>query len=125
MVKKQRILLVDDEPHIVELVKFRLELSGYEVIAAHNGMEALEKAQNDRPDLILLDVMMPGMDGYEVATKLKENRHTRRIPIIMLTAKAEEEDIKEAIRVGAVDYIVKPFDPFAILKKISKILSKK
>lgn len=105
-----RILLIDDEPDISTIVKTSLEHEGYEVLTATNGEEGLSKARSWLPDLILLDVMMSGMNGYEVCAKLKEGLSTRFIPIIMLTAKGEVSDKIMGIRMGTDDYLVKPFD---------------
>lgn len=105
-----RILLIDDEPDISTIVKRSLEHEGYEVLTASNGEEGLQVAKSWLPDLILLDVMMEGMDGYEVCTRLKEGISTRFIPVIMLTAKGEVSDRITGIKAGTDDYLVKPFD---------------
>lgn len=118
----KKILLVDDEAELVEMIKMRLEASGYVVLTAYNGKQALEKVQ-EAPDLILLDILMPEMDGIEVAIKLKSSDKTKSIPIVMLTAKSQMEDLTKAADIGVTDYIVKPFDPQIMLKKIKNILS--
>lgn len=118
---KKKILIVDDEPHFITTVKDRLVMMGYEVATASNGKEAIEKVQGS-PDLILLDIHMPEMDGIEVASKLKNSDKTRSIPIIMVTAKSQMEDVTKATDAGAVDYIVKPFSPQVLLEKIRKVL---
>ncbi|MFH1847325.1 MAG: response regulator [Candidatus Omnitrophota bacterium] len=117
---KKKILIVDDELDLVEGVSLRLESAGYEVFKATNGLEALKKALEVKPDLILLDVMMPEVDGFETARKLKEDLKTKMIPIIMLTAKVEIEFAEIAMKAGAVDYIVKPFNPMTLLDKVRK-----
>ncbi len=119
---KKRILVVDDEPDIVTLVKSRLEANGYEVVSAYNGKDGLEKAEEAQPDMILLDLMMPIMDGYEAGQKLKENPKTKDIPIILFTAAAAEEVAKKgADTIEAIDYVVKPFDDAALLFLINRI----
>jgi len=120
--KKTRILVVDDEPDIVTLVKSRLEANGYEVVSAYNGKDGIEKAEEAQPDMILLDLMMPIMDGYEAGQKLKENPKTKEIPIILFTAAAAEEVAKKgAETIDAIDYVVKPFDDAALLFLINRI----
>jgi two-component system alkaline phosphatase synthesis response regulator PhoP len=105
-----KILLVDDEENIRKLVHYNLILDGYDVIMAVNGKEGLEKAIQEKPDLILLDIMMPEMDGLEVCSRLKKNPETRDIPIFMLSAKGQMQDLEDAYDVGADNYITKPFD---------------
>ena len=114
MEQKKSIMIVDDEYTISELVALTLEPE-YEVIKAESGKEALEKITLN-PDLIILDIMMPNMDGYQVCQALKMNKDTRSIPIIMLTAKHQIEDVQKAVEAGADEYITKPFEP-EILKK--------
>lgn len=121
MAKKQ-ILLVDDEPQLVDMVKMRLEANGYGVFVAYDGQEALEKARNEKPDLIILDLMLPKMDGYEVCGLLKKDSRYAKMPIIMFTAKAQEEDIKLGKEVGADAYITKPFEHQVLLSKIKELL---
>jgi DNA-binding response OmpR family regulator len=106
---KKRILVVDDEENIVELLKMDLKRFGYEVICAYHGEEAIEKALAQRPDLILLDIMMPGIDGLEVCRRIKMTPEIAQIPIIMLSARSEEADKVIGLGIGADDYITKPF----------------
>lgn len=115
----KKILLIDDEPYLVELMAVRLKSKGFESVTAVSGREGLEKAKREKPDLILLDILMPDMDGYQVLRCLREEEGTREIPVIMLTVKKWSEDIQRAIAGGAVDYIVKPFEPTILLKKIT------
>jgi len=123
---KTKILLVDDNTDIVEMIGIRLEANGYDVTAAFNGADAIAKAQSESPDLILLDISMPGLDGLEVGMRLKQNSSTKEIPIIMVTAKADREDILKAISdAGAVEYVIKPFRPELLLEKIAHVLEKK
>lgn len=121
---KSRILLVDDEPDIVETVSFMLQSRNYQVSVASGGKEGLEKAQNEHPDLLLLDIMMPDIDGYDVCMKLKGDEKTKDIPIIMLTAKGESEAVLKSHSLGADDYVVKPFSLPTLLSKLKKYLGK-
>ena len=104
-----RILVVDDEPHIRQILKFTLEKAAYQVFCAADGEEALEKMAEVKPSLILLDVMMPKMDGFEVCRKMRQDFALSQIPVIMLTAKGQEEDIVRGLNLGADDYVTKPF----------------
>ncbi|HAE86392.1 TPA: two-component system response regulator [Candidatus Marinimicrobia bacterium] len=113
-----KILVVDDEENIRKLVNYNLILDGYDVILAVDGKEGLEKAIQEKPDLILLDIMMPEMDGLEVCSRLKKNPETRDIPIFMLSAKGQMQDLEDAFDVGADNYITKPFD----VDKLSEII---
>jgi len=116
-----KILVVDDEANIRNLLSYNLKLDGHQVILAENGVEALKKIK-EKPDLVLLDVMMPEMDGLETCSKLKGNPDTRHIPVFMLTAKSQMADIEEAFRLGADDYLTKPFDPIDLNNRILKKL---
>ena len=113
-----KILVVDDETYIVELVKFNLEKEGYRVIVAHDGISALEMVKSDLPDLILLDIMLPRMDGLEVCRTLKQDLEYNSIPIIMLTAKGDEFDTVLGLEMGADDYIKKPFSPREMVARV-------
>jgi DNA-binding response OmpR family regulator len=121
---KKRILIVDDESDLIELVKLRLEANGYEVMVAGDGQSGLDKARAEKPDLIVLDVMLPKIDGYKVCRMLKFDEKYRHIPIIMFTARAQESDRKTGEQVGADAYITKPFDPAALLLKMNDLLNK-
>ncbi len=114
-----KILVVDDEAYIVELVKFNLEKEGYEVIVAHDGLKALDMVREELPDLIILDIMIPRMDGLEVCRLLKQDQVYKTIPIIMLTAKGEEFDTILGLEMGADDYIKKPFSPREMLARVN------
>jgi len=116
------IVLAEDEPQIARLTIFKLEKEGYKVIWEKDGGAALKSAETNKPDLILLDVMMPVMDGYQVLKKVKENEKLKHIPVIMLTAKGQERDVVKGIEMGAEDYIVKPFRPAELTARIKKIL---
>ena len=114
----KRILVVDDEARVREMLEFRLRLFGYEVLTAANGSEALDVAASEKPDLVLLDVMMPELDGFQVCSRLKQNEATKNIPVVMLTAKAEAKDVTRAFNSGAEDYVVKPYDPVVLQQKV-------
>ncbi|MDR3600630.1 MAG: response regulator transcription factor [Desulfosporosinus sp.] len=112
------ILVVDDEEPILELLRFNLEKEGYQVCVAKDGQEALERVEKEQPDLLVLDVMLPGMDGLEVCRILRLNPRFQQIPIIMLTAKGEEIDTVLGLELGADDYMTKPFSPRELLARI-------
>lgn len=118
----KKILIVDDEKDLVEILTFRLEAAGYDVVSAQNGQEGLEKAKSEKPDLVLLDVMMPKMDGYQVCRALKLDGKYKKVPIIILTAKVEEGDKRTGETVGADGYITKPFDSGELLAKIKELI---
>ena len=120
--RQKKILVVEDEPHIAKLVSFILEGAGYEVIQAYVGAEGIEKAQTEKPDLIVLDVMMPNLDGFQVAKMLTSDPTTKRIPIVMLSSKAQFEDKMRGLESGAVDYITKPFEKEELLEKVKECL---
>ena len=120
----KKIVLAEDEPQIARLIEFKLEKEGYEVTWKENGEEALKAIKTDKPDLILLDVMMPVMDGYEVLRRLKEDENLKSIPVVMLTARAQERDVVKGIDLGAEDYITKPFHPAELLARVKRILGK-
>ena len=120
----KRILVVDDETQMVDMVKMRLEANDYLVLTAYDGQEALEKARKEKPDLIILDLMLPKMDGYKVCGLLKGDAKFVKIPIIMFSAKAQKEDIKLGEELGADAYITKPFESQVLLGKIKELLEK-
>jgi DNA-binding response OmpR family regulator len=120
---KAKILVIDDEPMVIKSVETVLKAGQYKIISAPDGETGIKKAKTNKPDLILLDIKMPGMDGYAVLKKLKEDKATQAIPVAMFTVKREIEDVVESIvRCGAVEYISKPFDSEELLEKIKKIL---
>ena len=121
---KAKILVVDDEPDAVELVAFNLRQAGYSVTTAADGAEALTKSRTQLPDLIVLDVMLPEMDGFEICKVLRRDQVTGRIPIIMLTAKAAEVDRVLGLELGADDYLTKPFSPRELMLRVKKVLSR-
>jgi len=117
-----KILVVDDEERVREMLRFRLRLFGYEVLLASDGREALVAAREEKPDLVLLDVMMPEVDGFQVCSRLKQDEATKDIPVVMLTAKAEAKDVARAFESGASDYVVKPYDPTVLQHKVAQNL---
>ena len=120
---KGKILVVDDEINITQILQFSIGAEGYEVITAQNGEEAIDKARREQPDLIILDIMMPRIDGYEACRILKANPMTKNIPVVLLTAKGRDIDKRLGQEVGAIDYIVKPFSPNKLIDRIHKLLS--
>ncbi len=119
---KKRILVVDDYPQVVEVLKIRLESAGYEVLAAYDGQGALNVARREHPDLILLDVLLPKINGYKVARLLKFDKKFKEIPIIMLTSRAKQADAELGIEAGANEYIFKPYNPAKLMEMIAKYL---
>jgi len=122
---KERILVVDDEEDILELVRFNLAREGYSVICTTSGEETLKIARKEHPDLIVLDLMLPGIDGLEVAKVLKNDPKTKDISIVMLTAKGEEPDIVTGLELGADDYVTKPFSPRILVARVRAVLRRK
>jgi two-component system alkaline phosphatase synthesis response regulator PhoP len=118
-----RILVVDDEPHIVRLVSFSLEKGGHEVYQASDAMTGIALAKEHQPDLILMDVMMPLMTGFEAVDKLKEDPGTAEIPVVMLSAKSQAYEQEEGLRRGALRYVCKPFTPRDLVDVVSQVLS--
>jgi two-component system alkaline phosphatase synthesis response regulator PhoP len=119
---KGKILVVDDEIYIVHILDFSLGMEGYEVVTALDGEQAVERALAEKPDLIVLDIMMPKLDGYETCRILKREEATRDIPVILLSAKGRNIDQKIGFEVGADDYITKPFSPRKLVERINTIL---
>jgi two-component system alkaline phosphatase synthesis response regulator PhoP len=120
-----KILIVEDDPTTVQLIEFLLKKNNFEVLIAYNGVEALQIAKKEKLDLILMDVMMPKMDGIEAIEKLKKDENTRDIPIIILSALGQEMDVMRGLQAGASSYIVKPFSPQELLTEINTKLTKK
>lgn len=119
---KEKILVVDDEEDILELIRFNLVREGYKVLCAPSGEEAMNIAHSEIPDLMVLDLMLPGIDGLEVTRVLKNDSRTKNIPIMMLTAKGEEADIVTGLELGADDYITKPFSPRVLVARVRAVL---
>lgn len=118
----EKILVVDDEQDLVKLIRYQLEKDGYKVISAYNGEDALYLARRERPALVVLDLMLPGIDGLEVCKKIKADSELNNIAIVMLTAKGEEIDITVGLKLGADDYVTKPFSPKELLARIHAVL---
>ena len=120
---KKKILAVDDERHIVRLIQVNLERAGYQVITAYDGREALKKIEQEHPDLVVLDVMMPYMNGLETMKQIRSNPKTHSLPVIMLTAKAQDQDAFRGYEYGADIYLTKPFNPVELLTFVNRIFS--
>jgi two-component system, OmpR family, alkaline phosphatase synthesis response regulator PhoP len=122
---EKKILVIEDDPATSRLVDYSLRREGYQVITAFNGLEGIRKARNEAPDLVILDVMLPGMDGFEICHRLREEPATANMPILMFSAKAQDADKSTGLKVGADDYLCKPAAPADIVKKVSKMLAQK
>ncbi len=120
----QKILIVEDERDIADLVGFNLERAGYEVLKAHDGITGADIAINQRPDLVILDLMLPGKDGYGVFKELRRDSRSRDIPVIMLTARAQTEDRIQGLEAGADDYLTKPFSPKELMLRVQAVLKR-
>ncbi len=121
----KKILIIEDDPAISRLVDYTLRHEGYEIITASNGVEGINKAHKEAPDVIILDVMLPGMDGFEVCHRLRDEPDTASVLILMFSAKAQEIDKNTGIKVGADDYLPKPAAPAEIVRRVSILLAKK
>lgn len=119
---KSKVLVIEDEPDIVEVIQYNLEREGHKVVACRNGEQGLSRIRTDNPDLVILDLMLPGMDGVEVCRQVKADPMTRGVPIIMLTAKGEESDVVLGLGVGAEDYVTKPFSPRELVARVQVVL---
>ena len=119
------ILVADDEEDLRELVSYRLSRSGYEVVEAVDGQEALELATERTPDLMVLDVMMPRLDGYELTRRVREQDSLRSVPVILLTARSQESDVSRGFDVGADDYLKKPFNPDELVARVRAVLGRR
>jgi len=122
---KETILVVDDEEDILELVRFHLSREGYEVLCAGTGEDAWRKIKTQRVDLLVIDLMLPGIDGLELTRKLKNDPQTRQIPVVMLSAKGEEVDIVTGLELGADDYVTKPFSPRVLLARLRAVFRRR
>ena len=116
-------MVVDDDPVIQNLLEVNFEMEGYTVYVASDGLAGLEMARSRRPDVVVLDVMMPGMNGLEVARHLRDDPETSDIPIIVVSAKAQESDLNAGRTAGVDDYVTKPFDPFELLERVARLLA--
>ncbi len=120
--KRYKILIVDDYPNMVDMLSVRLRAAGFDVIAAYDGMAGLQMARHENPDLVILDVLLPKMDGFKVCRMLKYDERFRHIPVIMLTSRARDVDRKMGLDMGADDYVFKPYDPAELMQRIDKLL---
>lgn len=121
--KRKRILVVDDEVYIVHILEFSLSMEGYEVLTAFDGEEAIQRIEADSPDLVVLDIMMPKLDGYEVCRRVREDERFAGLPIILLSAKGRDNDVKKGLEYGADSYMTKPFRPRVLLDEIERLLA--
>ncbi|WP_448956348.1 response regulator transcription factor [Labrys neptuniae] len=121
---KTKVLICDDDPLLLELMEFRLQAKGYAVVKAVDGAQALALVGEERPDIVVLDAMMPKSDGFEVLTRIKNDPDLSAIPVVMLTARKGEKDIVSALEKGADDYLVKPFIPEELLARLARLVSR-
>jgi DNA-binding response OmpR family regulator len=119
------VLVVDDDPDVCDLVTYKLEQSGFDVRRASDGDGALREVAKQIPDLVLLDIMMPGISGLEVLQRWRANGATAAMPVIMLTAKAQENDVERGFELGADDYVVKPFSPRELVRRVTAVMSRR
>ncbi|MGQ9598726.1 MAG: response regulator transcription factor [Anaerolineae bacterium] len=124
MPQKAKVLVAEDESDIRNLIVFSLEYAGYTVVQAMDGEEAIQKAITEQPDLILLDVRMPRMNGYEACKRLKAHESTHHIPVVFLSARGQEIEIKQGLELGAVEYILKPFAPDELQQRVTSLLAR-
>jgi len=122
---REKILIIEDEKDIIEMIKYNLVKEGYTVVISYNGKDAFPLAKKERPDMILLDLMLPDVDGFEICKQLKNNEITAAIPVIMLTAKSQESDKVAGLELGADDYMTKPFSPRELLARIKAVLRRR
>ena len=122
MIVKKRILAIDDEVRVLTMIRKRLEFTGYEVITATDGREGLQLARSEKPDLIVLDIILPNLDGYQICARLKADESLKNIPILMLTARSQAKDVEEGMKVGADAYMTKPYDPELFVKQVESLL---
>ncbi len=125
MEKDKKILVIEDDPATTRLVDYSLRHHGYQVITASNGLDGIRKAQSESPDLVILDVMLPGMDGFEIAIRLRTDPATSKILILMFSAKTQDIDRETGAKVGADDYLNKPAAPAEIIARVEKLLANK
>ena len=118
----KRILICDDDPVILRLLQVNLELEGYDVLLAHHGEEAIELTTAEHPDLVILDIMMPKLDGYQTCERLKQVEATKNIPVIFLSAKAQASDIERGKEYGVAEYLTKPFDPNELIDVVDRVV---
>ncbi len=125
-IKKQKVLLIEDDADLVEMYKLKFIGSGYEIITSFKGAEGLELAKKEKPDIILLDIILPEVDGFAILTELKKDPKTRNIPVLMLTNLGQESDIKKGKELGVTDYLIKAnFTPSEVVEKVKKLINNK
>ena len=117
-----KIVIAEDEPDIRTLITFTLQFAGHEVIPTANGAEAVEAVRREKPDIVLMDVRMPRLTGYEACRQLKADESTQDIPVVFLSAKGQESEVQEGLEAGAIDYILKPFSPDQLTARVQEIL---
>ena len=119
-----RVLVVDDDPVILELLRINFEIEGFEVLRASDGEEGLRRARDEAPDVVLCDIMMPRLDGLQLLTTLRADPATARLPVVLLSAKAQNVEVERGLSLGADDYVTKPFDPLELLDRVNAVLAK-
>jgi two-component system, OmpR family, phosphate regulon response regulator PhoB len=123
-VGKLTVLVIDDDPVILELLRVNFEIEGFDVICATDGEDGLRRAQADRPDVVISDIMMPHRDGLQLLTELKGDPATEDLPVILLSAKAQKSEVQHGIDMGADDYITKPFDPLELIDRLNAVMAR-
>ena len=118
-----RVLVVDDDPVILELLRINFEIEGFEVFSASDGQEGLERARADSPDVVLSDIMMPRVDGLEFLARLRDDPATAGVPVVLLSAKAQNAEVQRGLALGADDYVTKPFDPLELIDRVNAVLA--
>ena len=121
---KLTVLVIDDDPVILELLRVNFEIEGFDVICAKDGEEGLLRAQNDQPDVVISDIMMPRRDGLQLLSDLKEGPSTQDLPVILLSAKAQKSEVEQGLELGADDYITKPFDPLELIDRLNAVMTR-
>lgn len=119
----EKILVIEDDPSALRFIEYTLEQEGYQVLSAKDGLEGIKKARDEHPSLIVLDIMLPGLDGYALCQRLRQKPETSLLPILILSAKARQEDKDIGLRMGADDYLIKPADPSVIIAKVKALLA--
>ena len=119
-----RVLVVDDDPVILELLRINFEIEGFEVISAADGQEGLERARAEQPDVVLSDIMMPRVDGLQLLARLRDDPTTAGLPVVLLSAKAQNNEVQRGLALGADDYVTKPFDPLELIDRVNAVLAK-
>jgi two-component system alkaline phosphatase synthesis response regulator PhoP len=119
----EKILVIEDDPNALRFIEYTLEQEGYQVLSAKDGLEGIKKARDEHPSLIVLDIMLPGLDGYALCQQLRQKPETSLLPILMLSAKARQDDKDIGLRMGADDYLAKPADPSVIIAKVKALLA--